>query len=181
MFDFFIKDMKGDKEEFIRLLEGPMKVLYKIAYSYFREKEAASDAIQDTILNAYKNFHKLKDREKFRSWITSILVNDCRQKLRKGKKINFEEYSENIIDINKFTQGNKKSEYIMVEDRIDILNLLSRIDDKYREVISLKYLGDYTIEEISLILDIPEGTVKSRLNFGIKRLRTLMEVKIDVV
>lgn len=181
MFNFFSKDMKGDKEEFIRLLESPMKVLYKIAFSYFREKEAASDAVSDTVLKAYKNLHKLKDKGKFNSWITSILVNDCREKLRRVKRINFEEYTENVIDINKLTLGNNKSEYAMVEERIDILNLLSRIDEKYREVIGLKYLGDYTIGEISLILDIPEGTVKSRLNFGIKRLRTLMEVKTDAM
>lgn len=181
MFNIFSKDMKGDKEEFLRLLENPMKVLYKIAFSYFREKEAASDAVSDTVLKAYKNLHKLKDKGKFNSWITSILVYDCREKLRRGKKISFEEYSENVIDINKHAVGNKKSEYTLVEERIDILNLLSNVDEKYREVISLKYLGDYTIEEISLILDIPEGTVKSRLNFGIKRLKTLMEVKIDAV
>ena len=176
----FIKGKKGEVPIFDVLIQERMEVLYSIAYSYFRDKDKASDAVQDTILIAYKGFDKLKDKDKFNSWITTILVNRCRDILRRNKKINFQEYDEKILDINT-VKANAKSDYSKLEDKLYVIQLLDSIDKKYREVISLKYLGDYTIEEISVILDIPQGTVKSRLNTGIKNLRTLMEVKDNVM
>jgi RNA polymerase sigma-70 factor (ECF subfamily) len=179
MFEF-LKLNKSDRDNFDKLVQERMQVLYKIAFSYFRDEDNASDAVQDSILIAYKAFSKLRDKEKFNSWITTILVNRCREVLRKNKKSNLQQYDEKILDINTF-KADVKSEYSKVEDKLFILQFLEALDDKHREVITLKYLGDYTIEEISTVLDIPQGTVKSRLNTGIKRLRTLMEVKDDVM
>jgi len=137
--------------------------------------------VQDSILRSYKHIENLKEKEKFNSWITTILVNRCREVLRQNKKVSFFELKEEILDHNKVTNVYYDNDYIKVENKIDVLNMLQNIDEKYREVITLKYLGDYTLEEISNILDIPQGTVKSRLNFGIKKLRTLMEVKENVL
>jgi RNA polymerase sigma-70 factor (ECF subfamily) len=176
----FVKAKKGERALFDVLIQQRIEVLYRIAYSYFRDKDKASDAVQDTILIAYKSFDKLKDKDKFNSWITTILVNRCRDILRRNKKINLQEYDEKVLDINTI-KANVKSEYSKLEDKLFVIQLLDSIDKKYREVISLKYLGDYTIEEISVVLDIPQGTVKSRLNTGIKKLRTLMEVKDNVM
>jgi RNA polymerase sigma-70 factor (ECF subfamily) len=179
MFEF-LKLNKLEKNEFDLLIQQRMETLYRIAYSYFRDKDKACDAVQDTILIAYKSYSKLRDKGKFNSWIATILINRCREISRKNKRSNIQEYDEKILDINTF-KANIKSEYSKVEDKILVLQFLEALDKKYREVISLKYLGDYTIEEISVVLDIPQGTVKSRLNTGIKKLRTLMEVKDDVM
>lgn len=178
MFNFISKLKRGDKEAFLKLLEGRLNVLYRIAYSYFKNSDKASDAVQDAILLAYKNIGSLKDTEKFNSWITTILVNRCRDILRRENRIEYEELQDEVIDISKyqFIQSRPKDEYSRVEERLDMINLLQKLDYKYSEVIRLKYLGDYTIEEISKILDIPQGTVKSRLNFGIKKLKDMMEV-----
>jgi RNA polymerase sigma-70 factor, ECF subfamily len=183
MFGFVSKFKRGDKEAFLELLKGREAVLYRIAYSYFKDSERASDAVQDSILIAYKSIGNLKDLDKFKSWITSILVNRCRDILRREKRIEYEELKDEVIDISRFqsVQRSVKDDYSRVEERLDILSLLGELDDKYREVIRLKYLGDYTIQEIARTLDIPEGTVKSRLNFGIKKLKSLMEVKGNVM
>lgn len=179
MFEFF-KLNKWEKNEFDMLIQQRMEILYRIAYSYFRDKDKTCDAVQDTILIAYRSYSKLRDKSKFNSWITTILVNRCREMLRKSKWNNTQEYDEKILDNITF-KANIKSDYSKVEDKLFVLQFLEALNAKYREVITLKYLGDYTIEEISGILDIPQGTVKSRLNTGIKKLRTLMEVKDDVM
>jgi RNA polymerase sigma-70 factor (ECF subfamily) len=179
MFEF-LKLNKSDRDTFDKLVQERIEVLYRIAFSYFREEDKASDAVQDAILIAYKAYSKLRDKDKFNSWITTILVNRCREILRKSKKNNIQQYDEKILDIHIF-KADTKSEYSKVEDRLFVIRLLEVLDQKHRDVITLKYFGDYTIEEISTILDIPQGTVKSRLNTGIKRLRTLMEVKDDVM
>lgn len=177
---FGFKVNKADKKKFEELVTNRINVLYRIAYSYFRDSEAASDAVQDAILIALKSFQNLKAEEKFNSWITTILVNRCREVLRRRNRINFEEYEDKVIDIEAVNQR-IKSDYSKIDDKLYIIKYLNEIDVKYSEVISLKYLGDYTIEETAKILDIPQGTVKSRLNKGIKMLRALMEVKGDAM
>ena len=177
MFDHILRDKNEKQGLFIKLLDERVQVLYKIAYSYFRNKDSASDVVQDSVLIAYKNIAKLKDRGKFNAWITTILVNRCRDIVRKNKRVNFEEYNENVLYINKLCLKNIDSSFENLEMRLDLIKVLDIVDDKYSEVIRLKYFGDYTIEEIATIIDIPQGTVKSRLSTGIKKLKSLMEVK----
>ncbi len=166
---------RGSKEAFLELVELRLNVLYKIAYTYMRCSDDSSDIVQDSVLLAYKNIKKLKDHTKFNPWITSILVNRCREVLRRSKKVRYEEYTEKTIAPD--TPG--IDGYTNLENSIDIMNSLQKLDEKYREVITLKYFGDYTLNEISGILDIPLGTVKSRLNFGLGKLRLDMEVRAD--
>jgi RNA polymerase sigma-70 factor (ECF subfamily) len=181
MLPFLNKNKIISKKEFTELVDKRIDVLYRIAFTYVKNEDLASDVVQDSILRSYKHIENLKEKEKFNSWITTILVNRCREVLRQNKKVSFFELKEEILDHNKVTNVYYDNDYIKVENKIDVLNMLQNIDEKYREVITLKYLGDYTLEEISNILDIPQGTVKSRLNFGIKKLRTLMEVKENVL
>jgi RNA polymerase sigma-70 factor (ECF subfamily) len=172
---------KWDKSEFERLLGGRIQVLYNIAYSYFKNQQVASDALQDSVLLAFKSIDRLKDKEKFDAWITTILVNRCREILRKNKKASYEELSDNVLSLDNALWKGNESDYSKVDTKLDVLNLLNKLNEKYREVIRLKYIGDYTLQEIATILDIPLGTVKSRLSTGIEKLRELMEVKNHVV
>jgi RNA polymerase sigma-70 factor (ECF subfamily) len=176
MFERIFNLGKMDEIEFLESLDDRLNVLYKIAYSYFKDENNASDAVQDAVVIAYKNIYKLKEKDKFNSWITTILVNRCRDILRRGKIITFEKYDESVTNIRNFNEGLYGSDYEKVENKIYLINLLNKIDEKYRDVIRLKYFGDYKLEEVSTILDIPVGTVKSRLNYGIKKLKALMEV-----
>ncbi|MGV8980705.1 RNA polymerase sigma factor [Clostridium sp.] len=176
MFERIFSMGKLEESEFIELLDGRLRILYKIAYSYFNDENNASDAVQDAVVIAYKNIYKLKNKEKFNSWITTILVNRCREVLRRNKIMIFEEYDAKVIDIRVINEGRNSSDYEKVENKIYLINLLNKIDEKYRDVIRLKYFGDYTLDQVSTILDIPLGTVKSRLNFGIKKLKGFMEV-----
>jgi RNA polymerase sigma-70 factor, ECF subfamily len=181
MLSFINKNKIISKKEFMEFVHIRMDILFRIALTYVKNKELANDIVQDAILNAYKNLDSLKEKEKFNSWITTILVNRCREILRKDKKISLFELKEEILSENKITNDYYDNDYTKVDNKIDVLSILQNIDEKYRDVISLKYLGDYTIEEISNILNIPQGTVKSRLNFGINKLKKLMEVKENVL
>jgi RNA polymerase sigma-70 factor (ECF subfamily) len=163
-----------NRDAFLKLIEDRSPVLYKIAYSYFKNSDEASDAVQDTVLAAYEKIRDLKDMSKFNSWITTILVNRCRYILRRRNKYRMEEYSEDTLP-----SVTGSDEFGSVDANIDILNYLMQINEIYRDVIRLKYLGGYKINEISDVLNIPEGTVKSRLNSGIKILRNIMEVRND--
>lgn len=136
--------------------------LYKIAWSYLYNYQDIEDVFQDTLIKVYENIDNLREEKYFETWYITILINECRGKLRKRKREALEEdiiYEEYHID-----------EYQFFEE----LNLL---DEKHREVIVLKYISGYTQEEIGKILDIPIGTIKSRIYRGLKELRNkIMEV-----
>jgi RNA polymerase sigma-70 factor, ECF subfamily len=172
---------KWNKSEFERLLERRIQVLYKIAYSYFKDQQIASDALQDSVLLAFRSIDKLKDKEKFDAWITTILVNRCREILRKNKGVKYEELNDNIVILNNSFWKTNECDYSKIDTKLDMLNLINKLDEKHREAIRLKYIGDYTLKEIAAVLDIPLGTVKSRLSTGIEKLRELMEVENHVV
>jgi len=70
-------------EEFIECYEEVYPELYRIAYYYMRNRQEAEDAVQDAVLTAYEKRHQLKDKEKFRSWMMTILVNRCKRRMRK--------------------------------------------------------------------------------------------------
>jgi len=176
MFERILNFKKMEETEFLKLLDGRLNVLYKIAFSYFKDESNASDALADAVVIAYKNIYKIKNKNKFNAWITTILVNRCREILRRDKIIIFEQYDAKLIDIRILNEGKQISDYEKVENKIYLIDLLNKIDEKYRDVIRLKYFGDYSLEEVAIILDIPLGTVKSRLNFGIKKLKGFMEV-----
>jgi RNA polymerase sigma-70 factor (ECF subfamily) len=110
----------------------------------------------------YDNIKKLTKNEAFYSWSKTILVNICKAKLKKNKRLmSLEEIKE---DIAVETINNP-------EDKIFLDGYISRLSIKHQEVIKLRYYLDYDYESISQILKIPLGTVKSRLNAGISKLR----------
>ncbi|MBC8588024.1 RNA polymerase sigma factor [Paratissierella segnis] len=118
------------------------------------------DIFQNTILKVYENISSLKEIKYFETWFISILINECRQNLRNRKG---EVLQEEIILKNTYN------------DNYEFFQEINSIDDIYKEVIVLKYISGYSQEEISKILNIPLGTVKSRIYRGLRDLKILLK------
>ena len=156
---------KGDKEALLELVMAQQIEYYKLAYVYMKDKDQALDAIQDMIVILYENISKLKKEDSFYSWSKTILVNSCKNKLKKNKRlISMDEIKEQAIE----------ELYDNTDDKIVLDKYLSKLSTKHQEVIKLRYYLDLDYEAISNILEIPLGTVKSRLNIGIKQLKESM-------
>jgi len=153
-----IKD--GQLQLLVQWVEKNKDKLYKISWSYLYNHADIEDVLQDTLIKAYENIHTLKNPDYFESWYISILINECKKKLRNKKK---EVLKENI----------EQDEYSV--EQYSFFQELNSIDEIYKEVIVLKYISGYTQEEIAHILDIPIGTVKSRIYRGLKELRKLIK------
>jgi len=153
---------KGDKEALLSIVMAQQAEYYKLAYVYMKDKEDSLDAMQDMIVILYENISKLKKEEAFYSWSKTILVNSCKSKLKKDKKLIF------LDDIKEQSIGEV---YDNSDDKIVLYKYLSKLSDKHQEVIKLKYYLDLDYETMSQILKIPLGTVKSRLNAGMKILK----------
>lgn len=161
--------IKGNEEAFSDLINEYKDKLYLTAYAYVKNKEDALDIVSDTVYKAYISIDKLKEPKYFKSWLTRILINNAISFINKNNKVIYLEDD----DLNNI-EGNSDNS----DERLDILNAIERLDEKYRKVIILKYFDDLTISEISRVLDMPEGTVKTYLNKGLSGLRVYIRREI---
>lgn len=157
--DNLIKEARqGNTDAFTQLMQSQMKNMYKTAWSILYNDEDVADAISETILTCWEKLWLLKKEAFFRTWMTRILINKCNDILRRQKKLCFaEEIPESpSCDAN--------------YENVEWKNALKVIDEKYRVVLVLYYVEGFATKEISEILDMPESTVRSRLERGRKRL-----------
>lgn len=162
------KAKKWNKEALIMLIMDNKMEYYKLAYTYMKNKEDSLDALQEMIVILYEKIHTLKKEESFGPWSKTILVNLCKKMLVMNKK---------TISIETLREQKEES-YDMdtvAEDRILLEKHLSHLNPIHEEIIKLKYVMDFDYETIATLLEIPLGTVKSRMNTAMKNLRASME------
>lgn len=150
----------GDLESLMYWILERKDKFYKITWSYVYNHQDIEDILQNAMIKAYEKINTLKDIKLFETWFISILINECRQTLRNREK----ELLQEDIEI-----------YDYHIDEYNFFQEINSIDEIFREAVVLKYIVGYSQEEISTILDIPIGTVKSRIYRGLKELRSLLK------
>lgn len=164
------KAIKGDDDSFMELMNECKESLYRTAFAYVKDEHSALDIVQETVYKAYVSINKLREPKYFNTWITRILINNSMNFIKKEEKVICLEEQELATIVG--------SEKISHEDKIDLLDVVDKLQEKYKEVIILKYFSDLTIKEISKALDMPVGTVKTYLNKGLVNLREFMVKEI---
>lgn len=157
---------KISKEEYVELINKNRTKLYKTAISILKNDDDACDAIQEALVNSYKHLDSLKNKEYFMTWLTRILINVCYSIINKNKKITYIDRT-----ITEETQGYYDT--YKVESTVE--STLNKIDDDLREIVILYYYDDMSVSEISEILNIPTGTVKSRLSRARKSIEEIIK------
>lgn len=149
------KAQKGDKRAFETIIMEVIDSLYRVAYGILQNEEDASDAISNATLKAYEKINTLKNLEFFKTWITRIVINESNNIIRQNKKVVYiDNYAEN--QRNTYINNNEIS--------IDVNRAMNKLDKNLNQIVILYYFEDLGIEEIANILEIPKGTVKSRLS-----------------
>lgn len=150
--DLVKKAKKKEPDAFTELMQLYMKDMYKVALAILMNDEDAADAIQDTILVCWEKIDTLKYVQYFKTWMTKILIHKCYKLRREAKKTErLEEYEEPAV----------YDEY-----KLELMDALSSLDEKYRIIMTLFYSEGYHINEIAEILRIPKSTVQTRLQRG---------------
>lgn len=166
--DNLVQDfLDGDAQAFNRLVLLYQTKIYNLALNYVKSPEEAKDLAQDIFVTVYRSLPKLREKEKFTSWLYQIAINHCRNRY---KKLSRRGYFSNVSldDEESYLQlpGDEGPEKLL--QRQNTIKLVrSTIDsmaDAEREIILLRDVQELAYEEISTILDIPLGTVKSKLN-----------------
>ena len=146
----------GDKQAFNELIEEHKFKIYKTAKSILKDEDDVCDAIQDSLIRAYKGISKLEHNEYFSTWLIRIVINKCYDIAKKNN-----EKSKKIIDISEAKDHELQTFDTYSEFGLErVLNVL---DKDLKEVTVMYYYDDISVQDISKILDIPQGTVKSRL------------------
>ncbi len=156
---------KGDEEAFSQFIKFYKKDLYVVAYRFYHNEHDALEAIQETTYRAYKSIRQLREASSAKAWLTRILANYCLNEIRKNKKLVQEEWH--------FDQEEKAP--LDWVDRHTVKEHIFKLKKNTQKVIILKYFQDYTIKEISNILNKPESTIKTWLYKGLNQMRANME------
>ena len=147
----FKEILNGNKEILSQYLISYSKGFYKIAYAITGNYYDAEDAISSTTIKICEKIYTLQNASFFKTWATRILINECKDFLRKNSKVeSIDESTSKSTDEIKYLS-------------IAIRDIIKKLNETHQEIIILYYFDNYTVTEISRILDIPKGTVKSRL------------------
>lgn len=148
------KAKKGDADAFCELMELQMQSMYKVARAYLNNNEDVADAVQDTILTCFEKLQTLEHNRYFKTWMTRILINKCKDILQARSRMM---YTDNLPETPVYEEDFEALEWD---------NVLAPVDEKYRTVLLLYYMEGFNTREISEILNLKENTVKSRLQRG---------------
>ncbi|MGQ8874698.1 RNA polymerase sigma factor [Paenibacillus sp. TSA_86.1] len=171
--DLVTQAIQGDREAFIRLIREIENSLYNTAISMLRKEEDAADAIQETILKAYKSLHTLREPQYFKTWMFRILINECNTLLSRRS------LSTSYAEVPAEHQA-QSSPY----DEVDMREAVDQLDEAKRIVIVLHYFEDMSLRQIADTLGLSESAVKMRLIRARKDLyqkfKNFREVKLHV-
>lgn len=144
------------------LLTKNYRKYYKIVYTYLYNKDDVLDVLQEASYKAILNVDKLKKPEYADTWIIRIMINESLAVLRERKKI--------FIGLDSLAEESKEDE---IKD-MDLENAMNRLENDEREIIIMKYMGDYTFDEIAERLSLNINTVKSRTYRALAKLKDIM-------
>jgi len=147
----------GDKSAFDELIINMQSDLYKVARMRLYCEDDINDAVQETIIKAYKNIKKIKQPQYFKTWLIKVLINNCNKIYKKSYRNDVLEYNEDISTNSYSINDDEKIK------NLDFYYLIENLNYKEREALTLYYLFDFTTKEISKIIKEPESTIRNRI------------------
>lgn len=158
----------GDHEAFEVLAAGAADRLYAIARLILRDVDLAQDAVQETLVHAWRSLPTLRDLDCFDAWLHRLVVNACMDVIRSRKRLRANVH---LIEVD-VPHGDDTSD---VADRDQLQRGFRRLRPEQRAVVVLHYYLGLTLPEVSTTLQIPVGTAKSRLHYAMEALRAAVE------
>ncbi|MBR0596671.1 sigma-70 family RNA polymerase sigma factor [Sinanaerobacter chloroacetimidivorans] len=157
--------MTEQHEKFCSLIKEYRPGLFRVAKGILKNDMDAEDAVSETTCKAFANLHKLRAFDSFKPWVMKILINEAYGIARKRKK------TEPLVDMSDESDHSDMLESLELWDAVKLLGV------EFRTVTILFYYEDMSIKEISKILNLPQGTVNSRLKRSREKLKTILTSK----
>ncbi len=160
----------GKSAQFRRDLEANWDRLYRVAYALNHDQQLAEDLVQTTVEAALVNHRKIPDSESLQRWLFKVLVNKWRDHCRTRKFHDPINDETNIAHL-----ANPELDHELRETVERVYTAMRKMSEKHREVLSLISVENFSYKQVANILDLPVGTVMSRLSRSRKQLRILLD------
>ena len=174
-------DRELEKEFEARLVESST-LAFRVAYGVLRHRQDAEDVAQEAFVKAYRGFHQLRDRARFRAWLVRmtwrLAIDRQRADRRREARDRSPNHSSGEGRLSSVAQGLSPAILEDLEARERAARLWAAIDalpEKLRVTIVLANIEEHDLGEVARLLDLPEGTVKSRLFLARQRLKELLQ------
>ena len=174
--DLIGRAQRGDTHAYEELVTAYQGIAFRTAYVIARNSADAEEAAQDAFVKAYRALHRFRSGEPLRPWLLTIVANEARNRRRSGGR-----RAALVLRVageerpSREAAPSPEAALLAGEQRTALLAALSRLRDEDRLVIGCRYLLDLSEAETAAALDVPRGTVKSRLSRGLERLRREVE------
>jgi RNA polymerase sigma-70 factor (ECF subfamily) len=165
----------GDPAAWDALFRRYQLPLYVYVFEFTHNEQTSLDLVQETFVAAVKNIGALREDAKFGGWLFGIAHQKCVQRWR--KKGGWEMLLDEIPESADEPENRPDDLLIRREQEAEFMNQLNQLPLPHRSVLLLYFVEDFSLEEIARITETPTGTVKSRLHYAKKALRTLLEAK----
>ena len=170
---------RGQPEAFDTLIRPRLDKLYRMALTITRSEADARDAVQEACVLAWRELPRLRQRDRFDSWLAQILVNSCRGLLRRQRRVRVRE-----VGVEEETDGARLPLAYQTGTPTDqvaevelIRRAFERLDGETRSLLALHYVEQRPLAEIGRMLGAPVGTIKWRLSNARRALDRALEVE----
>jgi len=143
-----------EREFEVRLVESST-LAFRVAFSVLRHREDAEDVAQDAFAKAYRSFRQLRDREKFRAWIVRLTWRMALDRQRSNRR--------RVTREQLVATEPTSNPHVANARAAQLWQAIDQLPEKLRMVVVLAGIEGHDMREVSTLLDVPEGTVKSRL------------------
>jgi RNA polymerase sigma-70 factor (ECF subfamily) len=168
----------GDRGAFVELVELYSSKIHRLAYRMLHNKPDSEDIVQETFMRVYLNLNHYDESQKFSTWIYRIGKNVCIDLLRKKKPVasldaELSDMDDDYSFYSKIASEESSPEHLVLQSETveQIRKSIHKLTDKYKSIVTLYYLEELSLQEISEKLHLPVTTVKTRLHRGRELLR----------
>ena len=158
----------GRAAAFVRLADDHLDASYRLARAILRDPGEAEDATHDAMLQAWNKWSTLRDQSLFAPWFDRILINICRNRLKRASRWQASDISSQVA----VASGDA---YRQADDRDLLERAVATLRPDHQVVVALRFYRDLQVEQIAIHLGIPAGTVRSRLHYALKQLHRLID------
>lgn len=152
----------GDEQAFQTIYEKAYPHVYSYALRLCKNEADAKDIAQETFIQVYQSIQDLQRPEAFPLWLNRIVYSKFHRILSKQKETAIEQ-DQLEFHVDQSDKAKQINDSYLLDDKAIIHNMINQLSEKQREVIRLMYYEQYTTSEIAEYLNLPEGTVKSRI------------------
>ena len=167
--DLVLRAQAGDQGAFSMLAETIVDGLVAVARGVLGDAHLAEDATQQALLSIWRELPKLREPDTFGAWSYRVLVNSCYSEARRAKRWR----TSGVSDMSR--EPSTHGGYAEVHDRDEIERVFEGLSMDHRAAVVMHHYLGMTLPQVALALDIPEGTVRSRLYHAMRKLREAMK------